>query len=177
MKILLLKRYWISIVMLFFIQNISAQGAHYDTSFCPNQTVFISTENIFGSDYQWQLNTGHGFFDLTDDSNYTQSDIPSLRIEDIPSSWYGYEYRCIVDGVPDDSFTVHFATQWQGVTDNWSDVSNWSCGELPDANTDVIVDPAGDLVIVDIDAVCRSLKLNTNTSLQVDVGKHLIITH
>jgi hypothetical protein len=160
---------------IFFIQPVNAQTAEI---ICPGGQVVVTAANDSGIVYQWQVNTGKGFTDLTDGAHYSGSGIFSMQIIDAPTSWYGYQYRCVVDGVTDTAlFILQFATTWTGITDNWSDTRNWSCGQIPDSNTDVILEPLGDLIIVDINAFCHSLTVNPNSSVSIDPGITLKITH
>ena len=60
---------------------------------CPGSgTVFKI--NLPGTTYQWQLDAGSGFADIADNSNYTGTNTPNLQLNNLPSSWYGYQYRC-----------------------------------------------------------------------------------
>ncbi|MET0394398.1 MAG: FG-GAP-like repeat-containing protein [Chitinophagaceae bacterium] len=54
---------------------------------------------VSGSQYQWQVNTGTGFTDLSDNGNYTGTRTATLQLIDIPASWNGYQYRCVVNAI------------------------------------------------------------------------------
>jgi hypothetical protein len=64
---------------------------------CANSTATL-TSGITGTTYQWQQNTGAGFTDITDNSNFSGANTVSLQITNIPLSWNGYQYRCTVNG-------------------------------------------------------------------------------
>jgi hypothetical protein len=60
-----------------------------------NTTV---TSQITGTTYQWQKNTGTGFLDLSDNSNYSGTNTATLQMQNIQGSWNNQLYRCIVNG-------------------------------------------------------------------------------
>jgi hypothetical protein len=63
-----------------------------------------------------------------------------LQLNNIPSSWYGYRYRCVVDGNNGVAHTLRFSNYWVGGSGSaWENAANWSCGKMPDSNTDVII--------------------------------------
>lgn len=132
---------------------------------------------------QWQQNTGSGFVNITDNSNYSGTGTDTLQITGAPTSWYGYTYRCILtDGAVSDTsniFTLKFSLTWNGATDNsWENPANWNCGVLPDANTDVMIYPgAARFPEINTSVSCRSLTAKPGVSVTVKPGAHLMITH
>lgn len=46
--------------------------------------------------YQWQLNTGSGWNDLTDGGIYSGSQVPALAVSLVTTPMNGYRYRCLV---------------------------------------------------------------------------------
>jgi hypothetical protein len=64
--------------------------------YCTNGNVAL-TSNIVGSSYQWQQNTGAGFVNIADNNNLSGTNTIKLQLSNIPSSWTGYEFKCIVD--------------------------------------------------------------------------------
>lgn len=142
---------------------------------CPAGSTTLSI-NLSGTTYQWQVDTGTGFTNIVDNSNYNGSATPSLQLINIPSSWYGYQYRCLVDGTGCKAFTLKFINTWTGASDtSWENAANWSCGELPDANTDVIIN-AG-TVIVNSNPNVRSLTLGDNVIFTVNPNFIFTINH
>ncbi len=135
---------------------------------CPSGSVSIATR-LRGSTYQWQLNTGSGFNNITDNSNYSGSNNMNLTITNSPTSWYGYQYRCIVDGITSDTTTLKFTAYWNGSTSTaWENATNWNCGILPDANTDVVINEGVKFYpTVNNSTTCRSVQLNKNTFASV----------
>jgi hypothetical protein len=51
-----------------------------------------------GTIYQWQVDNGNGYTNLTDDSLHTGTATKSLLLKKIDSLQNGYAYRCVVDG-------------------------------------------------------------------------------
>ena len=65
---------------------------------------------------------------------------------------------------------------WTGSANNaWENPANWSCGSIPDSNTDVVINSG--TVVVNSDVTIRSLKVNPGVNLTVNVGFDLTITH
>lgn len=68
------------------------------------QAVFTATATSPGTlNYQWQVNTGSGFSDITDDTNYSGSQTTTLTIDDVPESFDGHIYRLNISGSCDNS--------------------------------------------------------------------------
>jgi trimeric autotransporter adhesin len=68
------------------------------------------------------------------------------------------------------------ANAWTGAVNNlWGTAGNWSCGTVPDANTDVIIGSGS--VVVSSNAVCRSLKVNPGATLSVATGFTISVTN
>jgi hypothetical protein len=144
---------------------------------CPSGAVSIYTK-LRGSNYQWQLSTGGSFTNITDNSSYSGSNSLNLTISNSPTAWYGYQYRCIVDGNISDTTTLKFTAYWNGGTSTaWENTANWNCGVLPDANTDVIInDGVKFYPVVNNSTSCRSLRLNKNTVAAIMNGIQLMLT-
>ncbi|MBI3883037.1 MAG: hypothetical protein HY305_02155, partial [Sphingobacteriales bacterium] len=67
------------------------------SQFCPPIGAGKFTAAVNGTTYQWQLNAGAGFTNITDNSNYSGTNAKTLQLSNIPSAWSGYQYRCLVD--------------------------------------------------------------------------------
>ncbi len=80
-----------------------------DQNVCEGDNAIISFsaigENI---SYQWQLDDGSGFIDLNNDANYSGVTTATLNINNVPISYDGYTYRCLLFGdcSPDTSTTT-----------------------------------------------------------------------
>lgn len=67
--------------------------------------------------------------------------------------------------------------KWTGVVSNaWENPGNWSCGRIPDANTDVEI-PASGAVLVSSMAYCRSLLLDPGCNFSVSSGFKISVMH
>lgn len=142
---------------------------------CPGGSTTFDI-NLSGITYKWQVDTGSGFAYIVDDSNYTGSNTPNLQLNNISSAWYGYQYRCVVDTSISNPIILKFTNTWTGTIDtSWENPANWSCGELPDANTDVIIN-AG-TVIVNSNPNIRSLTLGTGVNFAVNPNFIFTINH
>jgi hypothetical protein len=142
---------------------------------CPNtSTVFPA--NKIGTTYQWQLDTGSGFVDISNSAVYGGTNTANLAITNAPSSLSGNAYRCRINSSTfSQVYTLKFEMTWEGTISNvWSNAANWSCGTLPDAGTDVIINTGKtNYPQVNSNVIIRSLKLNTGTSASVLAGFNL----
>ena len=144
------------------------------TDICNNGSLTIISA-LSGTVYQWQLNTGSGFSNLSDNANYSGSITKTLQLTNMPSSAYGYQYRCMVDGIAAYTTTLKFTDYWKGsVSTAWENPLNWTCG-LPDANTDVVINTG--TVVLNSNVLIRSLVEKPAVSLTVNSGNVLNITH
>ncbi len=142
---------------------------------CPGASTAFKI-NVAGAAYQWQLNAGSGFSNISDNANYTGTNTANLLLNKPPSSWYGYQYRCVVDGLPGNSVLLTFSDTWNGIADNtWENPANWNCGVLPDTNTDVIINPG--TVILNSNATVRSINLNPGANFTVSHAFRFSVAH
>ncbi len=141
---------------------------------CNNGNAVL-TANLTGATYQWQVNTGSGFANISNNANYTGATTTSLQLSAVSSAWYGYQYRCVVNGISGSISTIRFSNYWNGsVSNNWENPANWSCGIIPNANTDVIIN-AG-IVLVNSSAVCRSIQVKPEVKLTINPSFGLHVT-
>jgi len=142
---------------------------------CPNSNNHFLA-NVPCASYQWQLDSGNGFNNINNDSNYTGTNSANLTLNNPSSLWYGYKYRCIMDTLTSSPITLRFSDTWMGNTDTlWENPLNWSCGQLPDANTDVIINSG--TVIVKSNPVVRSLTLATGVNFMIKPNFIFTINH
>jgi hypothetical protein len=90
---------------------------------------------------------------------------------------YGYRYRCLVDGVSNNIFTLQFSNVWTNGagTNAWENPGNWSCGVVPGVNDDVIINSG--TVNVHSNVIIKSLIVNTGVNVVVETGYTIIVTH
>ncbi len=144
---------------------------------CPSFANAILLSNVSGSTYQWQSDTGSGFFDLTDNANYSGTGTATLLLTAIPSSWYGNKYRCAINGNTFSDITeLRISNFWTGsVNSSWENPANWSCGTIPDNFTDVIINSGS--VVVSTNTTIRSIKIDPAVSFTVNAGIVLTVLH
>ena len=158
--------YYIEIVVKgfsnFYIQKTAAAGL------CNGQSTSI-TSSITGTNYQWQVNTGNGFVNINDNSNYAGTNTATLQLNNIPSSWYGYKYRAVVNGNNSYEVSLKFIATWTGsVNTTWENAANWSCGIVPDNNTDVVL--SNGAVVVTSNVSVSTLKVDVGAILKINSG-------
>lgn len=136
---------------------------------------FVS--QVSGTTYQWQRSTGGSYSNISNGVNYSGVSTRTLQLLAIPSSFYGYKYRCLVDGVADATGrTITFENQWTGAADRfWNNPANWTCGVIPDGNTDVSITTGP--VELNANGICRKLTISAGVVFTVDAGVQLTITH
>lgn len=66
-----------------------------DAAFSVTATGTIET-------YQWQVDDGNGFVDITDDANYSGSTTATLDITCVPRAFHNYQYRVQIGGTLND---------------------------------------------------------------------------
>lgn len=147
------------------------------TTLCPPSWSKTLTSNLTGSSYQWQINNGTGFTNISDNANYTGTSTGTVHLNNIPGSYAGYELRCLVDGNYSESFTLKFLDQWTGAVNTaWENAANWSCSGVPDANTDVVIN-AGSTIVVNSNVTVRSLQVSPGANIIITPGNNLTVLH
>ena len=150
-----------------------------DVQSCGGSPIFI-TSNITGLNYQWQVNTGAGYTNISaSNADYSGVNTVTLTIVDAPSGWYGYKYRCIIGATPSNVFILKFVAHWigyyTGTSDiEWENAANWNCGKIPDANTDVFI--IGGDVTINSAAECRTITAKPGSTVTVTKGNSLDVT-
>jgi hypothetical protein len=140
-----------------------------DHLLCPPLASAVLISNVAGSSYQWQVNMGGGYTNISNGSNYTNVNGQTLQLTNIPSSWYGNVYRCLADGVYSKVFTIQFANVWTNkINNDWENPGNWSCNNVPDSNSNVVINFG--TVVINSNVTIRSLTINPAVSLNVKTG-------
>lgn len=150
---------------------------------CPQDIVtFYAGLSDTTKNYQWQADTASGFFDLISGPIYSGVGSSTLTLNSPPTNFYGHKYRCMITDssgqIFSDVFTLKFEISWIGVADTtWENSANWSCGTLPDGNTDVIIRAtAPRFPEVNSNAFCRSILLQYGADILVKTGFQLHTT-
>lgn len=172
--------YSVSITIMEYAYNSVANqpilaGQVSTTKTCPGSTISLSS-NFSSAAYQWQVNTGSGYTNLIDSANYAGATASTLAISNAPTSFYGYQYRCNVSGGLSTVATLKFVNYWTGAVSNfWDNPANWSCGVLPDGNTDVVIDTG--TAVLNVNGICRSIAVSRVANFTADTGFNLQVTH
>jgi PKD repeat protein len=144
---------------------------------CPGESYLLTTSSG-GTNYQWQVSTDSvNFTPLSNTANYSGVTSDSLILTNTPSSFYGLVYRCIIDGnISDELYYLKIQNTWTGNAGTaWENPANWSCGMLPDGNTDVLINSG--TVILSSNGICRSLTVAPGASFTILPGYVLTVTH
>ena len=151
-------------------------GDTMDVELCSQIKKATINSGLTGNIYQWQINVGNGFVDLNNNINYSGTKTSVLHLNNISSANYGYQYRCIIDGINGDLHSLKFSNKWIGAIDStWENPLNWSCGTIPDIASDVIINSGN--VVLNSNATIRSLTININSNFTVGTGSNLTILH
>lgn len=145
--------------------------------FCPGGTYSLYS-NITGATYQWQVMRANesSYNNVAADAWHSGVNSSQMTITAIPSSWYGSKYRCVVNTGTSKVFTIKFINRWTGAMDNnWENPGNWSCGTVPDQNTDVVI--GSGTVVVNANTTIHSLYLSPGVNFTVTTGVVLTILH
>jgi hypothetical protein len=151
------------------------------TQFC-NSNIFNLTSNLSGTAYQWQRMrpdppySESSFSNLNNNATYSGTNTKTIQLLNAAPDWYGYQFRCIVDGVTSSIIIIKFVSYWTGAIDNqWEVAGNWSCGKIPDAYTDVIVNRGSP--VVNSNQSVRSLSVSSGANINVMPGFNLTVIH
>lgn len=146
---------------------------------CPGSSTSFAS-NVTGASYQWQVDNGSGTFtNLSNTAPYSTVTTNTLTLTTPATSLYGYKYRCLVNGnTYSNTFTLKFASNWTGtVSTAWETAGNWSCGAVPDANTDVYISPGKpNYPLVNSTRSVRSIRLQNGTTMGVANNQRLTVT-
>lgn len=151
--------------------------AFYPVPLCPPlASTTLYAGNGFSS-YQWQVSTDSvNYTNLVPGPNYSGVLTDQLNLVNVPSSFTGHRYRSLNDGNPGTPYRLSFENSWTGTQDNtWSNTANWSCGVLPDDNTDVTITTGS--VLVNVNATIRSLTVQSPATVTVQPGVVLTVLH
>jgi hypothetical protein len=85
--------------------KLNGAGSATSVQLCAGGTTTL-TSNLSGTVYQWQVDAGTGFANLSNNSNYSGATTNILQINNAPVSFNGYQYRCVVDGANSTAFSL-----------------------------------------------------------------------
>ncbi len=160
------------------ITNIASTTIGNNPPICPSSNAtFIA--GITGNTYQWQVNSGNGYTNISNSIVYSGATTATLQLDSPPTSLGQNKYRCLIDGNQfSPEYVLRFEVEWNGsINSDWENTSNWNCGVLPDGKTAVVIpSTAINLPVINSTAYCYSLRLAQGTSLTVLPTFKLTIT-
>lgn len=160
------------------IIRIQAPPTLQHVQLCPPSATDSLESIILGYSFQWQVSTDSvNYTDIADGTYYSGTTTSRLKLVNIPSSYSSYRYRCLVDGTHGPKiYRLRFVNNWTGAANNnWSNPANWSCGTVPDSNTDVVV--SSGTVTVDANVTVNSLTIAPSAAIVVQAGVTLTVLH
>lgn len=72
---------------------------------CAGDNAMFSTVATDVKSYQWQVNDGNGFMDISNNMIYSGATTKDLMITGMTANMDGYEYRCVATKAPCEEFT------------------------------------------------------------------------
>jgi hypothetical protein len=142
---------------------------------CQGSNTASFASSVTGTTYQWQVNTGSGYNNISNGPNYAGATTATLQANNLLTSFTGYKYRCVVDGVNGTEYTLRFKNTWTGaVSADWFTTGNWTCSVVPDQYTDVVI-PTGAVRYPTLTAntVIRSIRMLKNAPVNINAGVRL----
>jgi hypothetical protein len=152
-------------------------GNRSNLSLCTGSTISLPS-NISGATYQWQVDNGSGYTNISNGGVYAGVTTNTLMLSSIPGTFYGYKFMCVVNGGSfSQEYIIKITALWQGTVSNvWENTANWSCGVLPDANTDVTLNAGKpNFPQINSNVTVRTLTMNPGSSAQVNTGFTLTV--
>jgi|GEM_PF-2629075 PQQ-dependent dehydrogenase (s-GDH family) len=146
---------------------------------CRNAADTFIAPTAGGNVYQWQVNTGSGFTNISNGATYLGVTTNTMILLVADTSMYGYQYRCMITNgsvTYSPTSTLKFADTWTGaISTAWENPGNWSCGLVPDSSSDVVINFG--TVVVNSAVAIRSLYINPTVSLTIQPGDALKVLH
>jgi hypothetical protein len=153
---------------------------------CPgaNTSFGIITDNAGA--YQWQVNDGNGFTDISNGGIYSGATTKQVNLTGVTAAMNGYQYRCLVVSASDNTVALLTnaatlttnAQTWQGNTSNaWNNSANWTCSSVPTAlNTITIPSGRPNQPAIPSGAVSvNTITINSGASVTIAAGATLDI--
>ena len=81
-----------------FIITPNLTGQPSNTTICEGNSSSFSVSLDGSHTFQWQINEGSGFEDISNDATYSNSTTENLSIANAPLTINSFEYKCIING-------------------------------------------------------------------------------
>lgn len=145
-------------------------------TFCDGTPAYFICP-ISASAYQWQIDNGTGFSDLSNSVDYSGAVTSTLNIATLSAGLNNNSYRCKVttaggDNLYSSIFYSKVQNTWSGaVSTDWNNPLNWYCGKVPDVNTAVYI-PLGitNYPVVTTPVVCKTLTVQKGAVITIAAG-------
>jgi len=153
-------------------------GELLNIELCPTLGNTTLDAGIDANNYQWQVSTDSiNFSNIPGSSNYIGPNSRFLGLNNLPSSYTGNFYRCMVDGNQSDIFKIRFVNKWiSNSAGTWGEWGKWSCNDLPDEYTDVIISGTGQVTLT-TNTTVNTLTVMPGTNLTIAPGVNLTVLH
>jgi YD repeat-containing protein len=144
--------------------------------YCNTLLTGFGTDGSGGINYQWQVNAGSGFTNISDGLFYFGSAQDSLVIKNPPTSYAFNKYRCVITTpggiVYGETFQLRIKATWLGGADTaWHNTANWECALVPDQYVDAVI-PGGktNYPTISNTANANSITLQNGSAVTVKPG-------
>lgn len=128
--------------------------------------------------FQWQVSADRGasFSNLADGTEYAGASTKILTVKNVLPAYHGQQYRAVINGKPAKHYSLLLVNKWkEGVEGSWDNPANWSCGTVPNDNTNVVIESG--TVLVNENAICNSLVVRPGATVRVATGVSLTVRH
>ena len=146
---------------------------------CIGTAAIDISSDIQGANYQWEMSTDNSTFNsISNNDYYSGADAATLSLHNIPASWSGYQYRCIVGNSMSNTTTLYFLNgnenEWTGMVSNeWENPANWLCGSIPGTNSKVIINTGSVVIHSNVDIA--DIHIRDGASVTVANGSTLAV--
>ncbi|MES2387720.1 MAG: T9SS type A sorting domain-containing protein [Bacteroidota bacterium] len=156
-----------------------------DASVCvDNNTTFSLSTSGVGLSLQWQQSTdaGASWANMTNAAPWSGVNTNTLSLTSALNSQNNFKFRCVVSGACNAisnpaTLSVNATNTWIGTTSDWSTGTNWTCGTVPSANSDVVITSSA-LNQPDISTAApaiHNLNVQSGAGLSISTGS-LVVT-
>ncbi len=147
---------------------------------CSGNNLVFTSGYTGNNHWQWQKDSANVFVNLSNGAVFSGVTADTLHLTNPPTSWYGQTFRCVINDTSySKKFVLKFSSNWTGfISTAWETPGNWSCGIVPDANTDAVVQTGMPYYpIVNVNTSCRSVQTAGSTSsITIKTGVKLTLT-
>lgn len=136
-------------------------------TYCSN--TLLNASGGSGGTIYWQGNVSNGTSLATPSSSQVVSASGTYYFRSYNNCGWGTQGSAVV-------VITNTANTWTGaISSAWENPGNWSCGSVPDATTDVIINSGN--VIINSNAICRSLSMGQGVIVTTNSNYSLTIVH